>query len=205
MPNFNNCKTGIYASTTSTVRLTDKVVIKDASIAGVTLRNKSYLSNPGISGSTASSFDIINCARGFQIETSHVDISNAKISDTRYGFVAKDSSSFNFNNSQITSNIHGSTTGQAYGMYVSDASVGNLFDSSITGYAGGTGSLTSGNFVVVKAAKVFVGATAQLTQANTTALGADNIGNVYFDIAKGNSIIGGDRLVEYLPPGDLPE
>lgn len=205
MPNFNNCQTGIYANGNSTVSFNTKVLMKDASVSAATVRNNSYLTNQGISGNTGSSFDIVSCTRGLQVESSHVDIKYAKIQNTRYGVIAKNGTTFNFNNSEITTTDYTSFTGQAYGMYVSDGSIGNFFDSSVTGYAGGTASLTSGNFVVVKASKIFVGATAQKQQANTTALGADLVGDVYVDTTKGNTIILGNPIVEYLPPGDLPE
>ena len=205
MPNFNNCQTGIYASDASTIRLTDKVIIKDASVSGLTIRNNSYLSNPGVSGSTASSFDIVSCVRGFQIETSHIDVQNAKITDTRYGVISANASSFNLNKSVIEGGAYSSFTGQAYGLYVSDASVGNFFESSVTGYAGGTGSLTGGNFAVFKNSTVFVGATAQKLQANTTALGVDLQGSVVVDTSLGNKITVGDPLLDYLPPEGLPE
>jgi hypothetical protein len=205
MPNFNNCKTGVYAEGRSTVRFTDKVLIKDASVSGVTVRNNSQLVCQGISGSTGSSFEVISCVRGFQVETSHIDISNAKISDTRYGVVSANASTFNFNKSEINGGIYGSYTGQAYGLYVSDASVGSFFESSVTGYAGGTASLTSGNFAVFKNSTVFVGATAQKQQANTTALGVDLEGTVQVDTSLGNRIIGGDPLLIYIPPEGLPE
>ena len=205
MPNFNNCQTGIYANGTSTVRLNDKVLVKDASVAAVTLRNNSYLSNSGLSGSTGSSFEVISCVRGFQIETSHADVSNARIIDTRYGIISANASTFNLNKSVIEGGIYSSFTGQAYGLYVSDASSGNFFESSVTGYAGGTGSLTGGNFAVYKNSTVFVGATAQKLQANTTALGVNLQGSVVVDTSLGNKITDGDRLLVYIAPEGLPD
>jgi hypothetical protein len=205
MPNFNNCKTGVYAEGRSTVRFTDKVLVKDASVSGFTVRNNSQLIGQGVSGSTASSFEVISCVRGFQIETSHIDVSNAKIVDTRYGIVSSNASTFNLNKSQIEGGVYGSYTGQAYGLYISDASIGSFFESSVTGYAGGTGSLTSGNFAVFKNSTVFVGATAQKQQANTTALGVDLEGTVQVDTSLGNRIVGGDPVLTYFPPGGLPE
>jgi hypothetical protein len=205
MPNFNNCQTGIYANATSTIRLTDKVLIKDANNSAITLRNSSYLSNAGVSGSTGSSFEVVSCVRGFQIETSHMDVSNARIIDTRYGLVSANASTFNLNKSVIEGGVYSSFTGQAYGLYISDASSGNFFESSVTGYVGGTGSQTSGNFAVFKNSTVFVGATSQKLQANTTALGADLQGSVVVDTFLGNKITDGDRLVVYIAPEGLPD
>lgn len=204
MPNFNNCNIGIYAKDHSTVRIDHRTVIKDASNTGILVKNNTYLYHPGISGSTGSSFDIISCNRGIQVDSAHFDIENAKISNTRYGVVAVNGSVFNFAKSDINTTAYVSFTGQAYGMFVSDGTIGSIFNTSITGYAGGTASLTSGNVAVVKNAVLFVGATSQQLAVNNAALGSGLPGYTVVDTTLGNKVSNNSYVIYDAPPNAEP-
>lgn len=204
MPNFNNCNIGIYAKDGSTVRIDHRTVIKDAANTAILIKNNTFFYNPGISGSTGSSLDIISCNRGIQIDAAQLDVENAKINNTRYGVVALNGSVFNLNKSDINTTAYVSFTGQAYGMFVSDGSIGSAFNTSITGYAGGTASLTSGNIAVVKNAVLFVGATSQQQIVNTTALGSNLPGYALIDTSLGNKISSGSSVAYDAPPSAEP-
>ena len=188
MPNFNNCNFGIYAKDTGTIRIGHRALVKDAANTGVLIKNNAYFYSPGVSGSTGSSLDIVACNRGIQTDSAHFDVENAKISDTRYGVVAINGSVFNFARSDINTTAYTSFTGQAYGMYVSDGTIGSIFNTSITGYFGGTASLTSGNIALAKNAILFVGATSQQQSVNTAALGSGLPGYAVVDTNLGNKI-----------------
>ena len=201
MPNFNNCNIGISLNNNSSAFFTTPVVMKDIKNTAIVLSNNSLLAHAGVSGSTGSSFNIFDSKRGIQIQNnSRVDVENADIRKVQYGLVCLNSSSFDFNKSIIDGgSFYTSFTGQAYGMYVSDNSTGNIFQSSITGYTGGTGSLTSGNIAVVKSSVLFVGTTADSLRVNTVALGSSMIGEVYVDPTFGQKLVGGDSVAYDIP------
>ena len=183
-------------------RFATAIQIKNAADTAIALSNNSVFVSPGISGSTGSSLNIFDSKRGIQIQNnSRIDVENANIKNVQYGFVSLKASSFDLNKSTIDGSAYVSFTGQAYGMYVSDRSTGNIFQSSITGYAGGTASLTSGNVAVVKSSTLFVGTTADSLRVNTVALGSLMAGEVYVDPSFGNKIVGNDAVV-YMIPGD---
>jgi hypothetical protein len=196
MPHFNNCRVGIFAKNKTKIEFQNAVIVKDALDTGLILKNTSNVVHMGLSGSTGSSFNIIASKRGIQLQnSSYANIENASIKNTQYGFVSTNASSFDFNKSVILGDSYVSFTGQAYGMFVTDGSVGDAFTTSITGYAGGTASLTSGNVSVVKNSILFVGTTADAQKVNTAALGASLAGNVYIDVNLGNKIIASDNVV----------
>lgn len=203
MPNFNNCNVGILLNDNSSAFFTTPVVMKDIKDAAIVLNNNSLLVHAGVSGSTGSSFNIFDSKRGIQLQNnSRVNIENADIRKVQYGLVCLNNSSFDFNKSRIDGgSFYTSFTGQAYGMYVSDNSSGNIFQSSITGYAGGTASLTSGNIAVVKSSVLFVGTTADSLRVNTAALGSSMLGEVYVDPNFGKKIIGTDSVAYNAPAG----
>lgn len=201
MPNFNNCRVAILLKDNSLGKFTYPIEIKNSNDVGVAVTD-SVLKHSGISGTSGSSFNIFDSKRGIQIQNaSRVDIENANIRNVQYGFVSLNSSSFDFNRSNIDGNTYTSFTGQAYGMYLSDNSTGNIFQSSVTGYAGGTASLTSGNIAVVKNSTIFVGTTADSLRVNISALGASLLGEVLVDPLFGKKIVSNDSLV-YMIPGD---
>lgn len=202
MPNFNNCRVGMLLKDNAFGRFATAIQIKNAADTAIALSNNSVLVSPGISGSTGSSLNIFDSKRGIQIQNnSRIDVENANIKNVQYGFVSLNASSFDLNKSTIDGSAYVSFTGQAYGMYVSDRSIGNIFQSSITGYAGGTASLTSGNVAVVKSSTLFVGTTADSLRVNTVALGSLMAGEVYVDPSFGKKIVGNDG-VAYMIPGD---
>jgi hypothetical protein len=196
MANFNNCRIGIFATNLSSIKLKNATLIKDALDTGIILKNSSSLVHMGLSGSTGSSFNILTSKRGIQLQnSSRVTIENASIKGVQYGFICTNSSSFDFNKSQILGDTYSSFTGQAYGMYVTDRSTGNIFESSITGYFGGTASLTSGNMAVVKNATLFLGTTADSLRVNIAGLGNSLPGAVFVDSNLGKKISSGDALI----------
>lgn len=202
MPNFNNCNVGILLNKNSSAFFTTPVMMKDIKDTAVVLSNNSLLAHPGVSGSIGSSFNIFDSKRGIQIQNnSRIDVENADIRKVQYGFVCLNASSFDFNKSRVDGGNYASFTGQAYGMYLSDNSSGNIFQTSVTGYAGGTASLTSGNIAVVKSSVLFVGTTADSLRVNTAALGSLMTGEVYVDPTFGKKIVGNDG-VAYMVAGD---
>lgn len=202
MPNFNNCRIAMLLKDNAIGKFTSAIQIKNASDTGVVLSNNVLFVSPGISGTTGSSLNIFDSKRGIQVQNnSRLDIENANIKNVQYGFVSINSSTFDLNKSTINGSSYASFTGQAYGMYVSDRSTGNIFQSSITGYAGGTASLTGGNIAVVKNSTLFVGSTADSLRVNTAALGSSMIGQVYVDPSFGKKIVGND-IVAYMDPGE---
>lgn len=204
MPNFNNCNVAILLKNNAVAKFKSPIEIKNSLDTAVIVSNNSLLVHPGISGSTGSSFNILDSKRGIQIQNnSRLDIENANITNTQYGFVSLNSSSFDFNKSVINGSNFASSTGQAYGMYIADRSAGNIFQSSITGYAGGTASLTSGNVAVVKNSTLFVGTTADSLRVNTVALGSSLLGEVLVDTSLGNKIINFDSVISVITQGEM--
>jgi hypothetical protein len=200
MPKFNNCKTGINIKNSSTARFSSPMLIKDASNVGIALNNNCFFKNDGVSGSTGSSINVISSTRGIQLDKmSRADLQNASIKDTRYGVVSANASFFNFNQSSINAGSYSSFTGQSYGIYATDSSIGNVFSTSITGYPGATASLTNGNMAIAKNAILFVGTTSQANNVNITALGAALPGDVVVDVTLGNKIVLGDPVFTVMP------
>jgi hypothetical protein len=194
MPNFNNCRVAIVLKDNSLMKFDRPVRIKDAADTAIIVNNSTAF-HAGISGSTGSSFNIINSKRGIQVQNNgRVDIENANIKNVQYGFVSLGRSSFDLNKCTIDGNSYTSFTGQAYGMYVSDGSIGNAFTTSVTGYAGGTASLTGGNVAVVKNSILFVGTTADSLRVNTSAINQTLAGQVFVDTTLGKKIIGSDAV-----------
>lgn len=203
MPNFNNCKVGINLKNSSSATFTSTIRIKDSVNAGVILDNNSILENVGISGSTGSSLKIENCERGIQMNgASRIIVENAQITDTRYGVLSLNASTFDFNKSVITAGKYSTTTDAAYGVFAADSSVGNVYTTSITGYPGGTASLTSGNLISIKSSKIFVGTTADKLSANTVAFGTALQGDVLVDVTLG-TFNRGNWNVAYYPDDGL--
>lgn len=204
MPNFNNCQIAILLKNNSSANFSNPVQIKNCSDTGVLLNNNSFLVHRGVSGSTGSSFNIFDSKRGIQIQNnSRIEVENANIKNVQYGFVSINASNFDFNKSIVDGSSYASFTGQAYGMYVSDRSTGNIFQSSITGYAGTTSSLTSGNIAVVKSSSLFVGTTADSSRVNTTALGSLLTGEVFVDPFFGKKIVANDSVASLVDGAEL--
>lgn len=193
MPNFNNCKTAIFATNNSKIKTNDPILIKDASVAGIVLKENSLLIAPGVSGVTASSLNIIACERGIYSDASRVNLNFAHIKETKIGFLAANSSNFNFDKNTVDGGKYYGFTGYAYGAYVVDASRGTFYDTNITGYTGGTGSQTSGNYVSVASSVVFAGTTTQTALINLNSGGVGIAGSAYTNTTKGVLAFGGPQ------------
>lgn len=199
MPNFNNCKVAIYATNNSLIKTRNTVMIKDATTSGIILRDNSLLTAPGLSGVTASSFNIIACERGIHADASRVNMNFAHVKATKIGLLTVNSSNFNFDKNVVDGSVYSGYTGYAYGAYITDSSRGTFYDTTITGYTGGTGSQTSGNYATVASSVVFTGSTAQAALVNINTGGVSIAGTVYTNSTKGNLAFGST----YSAPADF--
>jgi hypothetical protein len=190
----------MYIKNGSNVRFSNTTIVKDANLAGIALNNNSSFESPGVSGNTGSSLRILSCARGIQVDNnSRFDVGNALIRDTRYGAVATNASSFSLFQSEIYGDSYSVFNGNTFGVFLSDASVGSIYSTSITGYTGGTGSATAANASAIKNSTLLVGTTAQSSLVNTNLLGASLAGDVIVDTSLGNILSGGRVNVTYYP------
>lgn len=202
MAHFNNCKTALYGTNNSIFIFNEPILIKDSSDVAVNLKQNSLIEAYGASGVSHSSFRISTSERGIQLDSSKMFVENTTIESTRYGVVVKNNSFFELNKTNIDGTKFLGLSQQAFGVYVSDGSVGNFFASSTTGYTGGTGGTQSAMIAVVKNSTLFVESDVKKNNVNIVANGINSQGVVIVDINQGNKISGGSSVFY---SGDLPE
>lgn len=199
--NFNGCKIAIQGLNGSYFDFNNEILIKDATEVAINLKNNSIVDSPGISGASHSSFYIVTSERGFQVDNSKAIIENAYIVDTRYGVIAKNNSFLDFNKSTIDGQRYLNTNTQSFGAYISDGTVVNMYQSSVTGYTGGTGGTQTAMIASVKGSTIFVESDAKRTNINTVANGSSSLGFAVVDVNQGNKTNNGSSLFYYSGSG----
>lgn len=187
--NIYNCKNGLYAEKAS-IQFSLPTHYGNISDIAVNLTKNTVAYAAGHSGPTGNTGGINIYGSGIGVSVSRnsvLDSTWSKITDVRYGLVASQNASVSLLNSEIKRRSSISNTLETVGVYVDSLSVATLFDSSCSGYSGGTSSTGSSMIRCINQAVVIVESSAK---ASTVAAGINSgAGYTIVDTTRGKSLL----------------
>jgi hypothetical protein len=187
--NIYNCKNGLYAEKAN-VKFNKPTYYGNISDIAVNLTKNTIAYAAGFSGPTGNTGSINIQGAGIGINVSRnsvLDTSWSRISGVRYGVVAAQNASVQVLNTPISRRSSISNNLETVGVYVDSLSIATLFDSSCSGFSGGT-SPTGSSMIRCINQSVVVFESSE--KAATVAVGLNaNAGHVIVDTNRGKNLL----------------